>query len=324
MTLNDSVSFSYEIFIINANHDHNNDTNPFTRQFPGNEKGFLFTYLLFSIFYVILIPVHLLSHLKYTIKCRTPQIINLFSLALVFEGINIFCGLIHYGVYAHNGYGAPPLNYMKTFFNLVGDWFLIIVLVLIAGGWMVTLKIVKWRLASFIFIFLYIFVTIIYYIATVIYMNLQPWDTFHPLQEWPGGIYLTARGLLLFYVWYQIYHIHRQEDKLRKLRLYRALFGIFTAWFWYLPITVFIVTLINPVVSWVVLINIMNTMNFIVNVVMTALFCPFWSHEYFQFQFNVETSSMTSALMNSSSYTKKYQMMSGNSYDQREDKDLIL
>lgn len=165
---NDSVSLSYEIFIVNADHDHNNDTDPFTRQFPGNEKGFLFTYLVFSALYAILIPVHLLSHLKYTIKCRTPQIINLFSLALVFEGINIFCGLIHYGVYAHNGYGAPPLNYMKTFFNLVGDWFLIIVLVLIAGGWMVTLRTVKWRVASFIFISLYIFITIIYYIATVV------------------------------------------------------------------------------------------------------------------------------------------------------------
>ena len=166
--LNYSVSLSYEIFIVNADPNHHNDTNPFTRQFPGNEKGFLFTYLLFSVLYIILIPVHLLSHFKYTIKCRTPQIINLFSLALVFEGINIFCGLIHYGVYAHNGYGAPPLNYMKDFFNLVGDWFLIIVLVLIAGGWMVTLRTVKWRLASFICISSYIFITIIYYIATVV------------------------------------------------------------------------------------------------------------------------------------------------------------
>ena len=166
LQLKQDINLSYELYIVNE--DPNGERDPFYYQFPGNEKGFLITYLVFSILYVIVIPVHLILHIKSMIHCKTPLIINLFTLALVFEGVNIYCGLIHYGVYAHNGYGAPPLNFMKTFFNLVGDWFLIIILVLVAGGWMVTLKTIKWKVASFVFISLYIFFSIVYYIATVV------------------------------------------------------------------------------------------------------------------------------------------------------------
>lgn len=113
---------------------------------------------------------------------------------------------------------------------------------------------------------------------------MRPWETHHPLQTWAGGIYLAVRGLLVFYVWYQIFHIYRQEGVLPKLRLYKFLCIIFTVWFWYLPAVVIIATLINPVLSWVVLVNVMNAMNFITNVMMAALFCPKWSNEYFQFE----------------------------------------
>lgn len=145
-------------------------------------------------------------------------------------------------------------------------------------------------------------------------MNVEPWKIIHPLQDWSGAIYLTARSFLLFYVWYQIYQIHRQEETLQKLRLYRALFGIFTVWFWYLPLTVLIVTLINPVVSWVVLINIMNAMNFLVNLFMISLFCPWWSTEYFQFQ-NMNDTTTTGVHMSSSGLDKKYQLVSASSYE---------
>lgn len=112
---------------------------------------------------------------------------------------------------------------------------------------------------------------------------IDPVDIKDPLQTWAGGLYLTVRALLLFYVWYQIYHIHRQEEMRQKLRLYEVLFVLFTIWFWYLPLFVIIASVINPVYSTLVLVNSISSMNFIVNLIMTALLCPIWSREYFKF-----------------------------------------
>ena len=114
-------------------------------------------------------------------------------------------------------------------------------------------------------------------------METQPWDLKNPLQTWAGGLYLAVRGVVLFYVWYQIYHIHQQEENVSKLRLYKTLFVLFTIWFWYLPLIVFIVTFSGHVSASLVIINISTAMNFLVNLVMVVLFCPSWSDRHFQF-----------------------------------------
>lgn len=162
-----TISFDYEFYIVNEDprikgHD------PFTYQFSYSENGCLITYIVFSILYILLVPTHLIFHLKYNIKCQTSLLIWLFNIALIFEAVNILCGLVHYAVYSHDGYGVPPLSYLKVLLNLIGDWFLILVLILIAGGWMVTIRTVKWKVASFPIIGIYIFFTITYYICSVV------------------------------------------------------------------------------------------------------------------------------------------------------------
>ena len=106
------------------------------------------------------------------------------------------------------------------------------------------------------------------------YEQVHPWDVTIPLHSWAGGIYL----------WYQLWHIYRQENSRLKLRVYQVFFVFFTFWFWYLLLVIFIVAFVNDVVQRLIVINISLAVNFWANLLMALLFCPRWSKEYFQFK----------------------------------------
>lgn len=166
------VEFNYDFYIVNEN-PSDLDHNPFVYQFPDNELGFLITYMIFAFFYAILVPAHVIINLRRCRNFKTHILLWLFTTSLIFEAANISLGLVHYGVYASNGYGVPPFNYLKEAFNLIGNWFLIIVLVLIAGGWMVTIRTIKWKLASFLIIFIYVIFTVVYYVWSLVSYNYK-------------------------------------------------------------------------------------------------------------------------------------------------------
>jgi hypothetical protein len=276
------IRVDYQIYVVSENIPPPGTNFPFTYQFLDHDKGLLITFMIFALFYTCITPFHFLSHGKYIIKCKTHLLVWLFNLALVCETINIYLGLIHYSVYASNGIGISAFRYGQDIFNLIGDWFLISVLVLVAGGWMVTLRTIKWKPFSLVLILIYIFLSLLYYVWSIVNPIIYPTMYQYPLHLWAGWIYLGGRSVMLFYVWYRIYDIHQQEETLQKLYLYRVLFGVFTVWFWYL-LVVALMTLLNPVIAQVVFINAMNFMNLFVNLVMVALLYPAWSYEYFQF-----------------------------------------
>lgn len=114
-------------------------------------------------------------------------------------------------------------------------------------------------------------------------MKKKPWNTLDPLQQWTGILYLIVRFLIVFYIWYQLYHIYRQEENFKKLSLYRILAVLFTVWFWYLPLLLALSPAINPVFITIVITTVTTIMNFVVNLILATLFCPKWSGDYFQF-----------------------------------------
>ena len=91
-----------------------------------------------------------------------------FSAALVFEAMNVGFGLLNYSVYAINGRGVPGLSYVAEGSNLLGDWLLILVFILIAGGWQVTRKTVKWKYASFPIWILYVIISALYFVFFIV------------------------------------------------------------------------------------------------------------------------------------------------------------
>ncbi len=167
-TASKTVHFTYNISVT---HDPFSHHNPFTFQFPANLEGLLATYMVFALLYTTLIIAHVVMNMK---RCRSRNLCSihvlvwLFSFAMVMEFINILFGVMHYAVYSSNGQGAKALFYFKDLFNLVGDWFLILVLILIASGWQVTVKSIKWKYASFPIWAGYIVFSLVYYMWEIV------------------------------------------------------------------------------------------------------------------------------------------------------------
>lgn len=167
------INFTYNFSIVNSDafaDDEDNHPDPFTFQFPYNLHGILITYITFGFLYIVLVPTHVLMHTK---LCAGPEyrihpMVWLFSVALVFEAMNVACGLLSYSVYAADGQGIPWLLYVAEGWNLLGDWLLILVFILIAGGWQVTRKTVKWKYASFPIWILYVIVSALYFINFIV------------------------------------------------------------------------------------------------------------------------------------------------------------
>ena len=134
--------------------------------------------------------------------------------------------------------------------------------------------------------------------------QVNPFSTTPILQTWAGIVYLAYRSLLLFYVWYQLWHTYRQEDDRPKLMLYVFLGVILTVWFWYLPIVVLIVSFVNHVISGLITWNIVIAMNFFIKVAFVFLLCPRWSDKYFQFHSHINSLASFSAQMWNKDYTQ--------------------
>ena len=160
----DPIEFKYNYSIIsNGEYQHPD-------QVPANYQGLLPFYSVFSGLYILLISVHftLNSPLCKKKEQRIHLLVWLYTLAMILEALNIICGLIHYAIFTHDGMGVPVLLYIKDALNIVSDWFLIVILVLVAGGWQVTLRSVKWKCASFWFCAFYIVFATGYFVGDVV------------------------------------------------------------------------------------------------------------------------------------------------------------
>lgn len=173
------VNFTYNFSIVNSEPftvAHHPD--PFTFQFPYNLHGILISYLVFAFLYTVLVPTHALLHSRLCTRQehRVHPMVWLFSVALLLEALNVYFGLLNFSVYASNGHGVPWLSYVAEGWNLLGDWFLILVFILIAGGWQVTRKTVKWKYASFPIWGVYVVFSGLYFIVFIV-----SWSFYLPL-----------------------------------------------------------------------------------------------------------------------------------------------
>ena len=161
------LEFSYMFTFVNS--DPNSTANPFINQFPYNLHYILVTFLIFTCLYILLVAVHFILHSRLcNTKTNTHLMIILFSLSLILESLNILFGLIHYSLYAYDGVGFVALYYLMEFFNLLADWILILVFVLIAGGWQVTTRLVYWKKVSFLLWTIYVIISGIFFIWEVV------------------------------------------------------------------------------------------------------------------------------------------------------------
>ncbi len=148
----------YDISLVNSDPENNTHLNPFVYQFSLELEGVLLMQLLFSVVYLALLSIHLAMHFGLCGKwCKTSAIgfrrmhllPAIFTASLVLEFLHVIFELIHYAVFAGDGFGAVWCLFLGEVFNQFSDWLLILVLLLIGKGWMVTDSALRWKKLTF-------------------------------------------------------------------------------------------------------------------------------------------------------------------------------
>ena len=115
----------------------------FTYQFSFHEHGILITLIIIIILYVILLPFHVVGYTCLFGKCQMPNFVRMFTVAVIVELIGLIFILIHYSIYADDGKGIQVLYDLGFFFEIFADCVLLLIILLIAKGYRVTISVIR-------------------------------------------------------------------------------------------------------------------------------------------------------------------------------------
>ena len=167
----DDVYFKYDVTVVNSDPTGHKDY--FDYQFSFEFHGVLILQLSFTVLYLILVAIQFMLHSRLVSKkqlCPHP-LVQLFTASLVLDFLHVGCEMIHYSVYAANGNGAIAMRYFGEVFNLLSDWLLILVLILVAKGWQVTTCSIRWKKLTSVVWCVYILFSAIYFVWMVVSFN---------------------------------------------------------------------------------------------------------------------------------------------------------
>ena len=157
-------SIDYDVWFVSGDPWPNatkHDT--FTYQFSFHEHGILIVLIIIIILYVILLPFHVVGYTWLFGKCQMPNFVRIFTVALIVELIGLIFILIHYSVYADDGKGIKALYDLGFFFEIFADCVLLLIVLLIAKGYRITISVIR-RKRILIAIWLTYFVAVIIFV----------------------------------------------------------------------------------------------------------------------------------------------------------------
>eukprot|EP01121_Diplochlamys_sp_Union-15-3_P016403 TRINITY_DN5567_c0_g1_i1.p1 TRINITY_DN5567_c0_g1~~TRINITY_DN5567_c0_g1_i1.p1 ORF type:complete len:451 (-),score=44.13 TRINITY_DN5567_c0_g1_i1:20-1324(-) len=282
------------------------------REFSFDEQELLAMYIAFFVFYAIITFIHLVGvwYLRRTNSYH--PIVRLLSVAIVSEFVSIIFNLIHYGIYANNGFGSPGLRGTGEILHMMSILFLMLLLILLAKGWAVTSNTVTDKNLMMLIIVAFVLA----YVALFIWDNVgrDPASTLYFYDSVPGLLVVLLRVLTLIWFFWCLVKTRRLETNPEKRRFY-LFFGLgFGLWFVALPL---IVAISLGLPSWwrqKVVDGLILTINVIAYILLTILLWPTRAQKYF----SIKPSSILISDMDTSTQTGGY----GTSSHGREDEGL--
>ena len=171
----DDTGMDYDFHIVSTKPDPTVHKDSFVYEFPYEYQGVLVLQLIFIVFYIALITVHVILHTRLCNEkgYRMHNLLRLFTISLVFETVHVVLEMIHYSAYAHNGEGVVALKYLGEVCNQFSDWLMILVLILIGKGWQVTTSTIRWKTVTFLTWGVYILFSAVYFTWVVVSVCME-------------------------------------------------------------------------------------------------------------------------------------------------------
>lgn len=277
---NNIGAITYDVWFVSGD-PFTTKHNSFTYQFSYHEHGILIILIIIISLYVILLPFHLVGYTCLFGKCQMPNFVRIFTTALMVELFGLILTVTHYSLYADNGKGIQVLYDLGFFFEIFADCVLLLIVLLIAKGYRITISVIR-RKRILIFVWVLYFFAVVAFIVWALF-GLSIESDNNPYQEWAGGLLLAWRLVTLIYALYELRSTYLQEDDPVRVRLYIVFLVGCVVWFVYLPIVVIVAAVLNPVYRLLLISTSIRVMDFVGFLGMTILLYPRWSHRYFQF-----------------------------------------
>ena len=154
------------------------DHDIFTYQFSYDEHGVLVVLIIVIILYGILVPFHLVGYTWLFGNCGMPNFVRVFTVALLIECTGLIFVIVHCIIFAHDGQGITVFNDLGFFLEVLADCVLLLIILLIAKGYRITISIIRRkRLLSIIWL-IYFFSVITFSVWTLVSVLCMESDSF--------------------------------------------------------------------------------------------------------------------------------------------------
>jgi len=204
-------------------------------EFGVNEQGLNTLNLVFFFFYFVFMVIHTYGTRKLGKQLEfTHPLVRLFYIIVLLQSLVVTSRMLHYGIFAQNGWGVPELQKFAEVAEIFVRVGFLVILMLLAKGWTINpgqIEGKKWILL-FSSLFLFADIAILFYT----YAIKNPAET-----EIPTGLkFLLYLMLVLWFIWSfwfaaTIYTSWSKEDNPVKKGLFNKLAVIYFPWIFGLP-----------------------------------------------------------------------------------------
>jgi len=267
----------YEIHFLNS------QQSSWEVEFGSNERGLNTLYLVFGLLYTAFIVIH--SYGVYRLRKELGfihPIIKIFTLAVIFEYLSIFCNAIHYLSFGSNGVGVVWFANIGEVLTAISRVLFISTLLLLAHGWTISTDELRSRrtIAAVVSAFLLLQIVLLGY----------EWASYDPeltsVTAMEFGLQFTV---IACYIAFGIYFLlmiffvsYRQEQDQPKKQLYFRLGSMYSVWMLGPPIVAIIVMLLDDWVREKIVDSVTITVTAVGYAVLAFLFWPSRAQHYFR------------------------------------------
>ena len=215
------------------------------REFSADEIGTLETMSIFLGLYLILSFLsYFLLRRRLLAKKKYHTTVALLCWSIYVQLLGCLCGIVHFGIYAGDGWGSPQARNAGIFLGHLADILLVLVLILLAKGWTIVRRSLSINGR----------VKIAVYITTLLWttLALELWRLYvydkarsaYYYESAPGTALVALRGAALVWFRYAVRTTALQYP--RKKRFYLKFTMAFTLWLLAKPLLVIIAAFFIP------------------------------------------------------------------------------
>ncbi|KAJ3444427.1 intimal thickness receptor-related [Anaeramoeba flamelloides] len=208
------------------------------QEFSCDQQGILALEVVFFIFFLIITFVQIFLSVKLHRMKEFHTIFRFFLYLIILRTGGLLMSLVHFGSFAQNGIGSSGLFVFGSVIDIISEIGLYLLLVLLAFGWTITLKVIPYKktLFSGSLIILLIYVILIIAAYTVIDYGTQ-YITFEAV---PGILLLIFRIFICILFCVCIIKSYSKAKETEQKTFFKKVGIFYGLWFILVPIFVFI------------------------------------------------------------------------------------